>query len=74
MFEEVQIDPYDNKKVQYECYGGGSCNIRFNYEFTGNYEVCLCFDDYKRNEKYTFGYNPINETVIDEEKCEACRN
>ena len=74
MFEKIEINPYESKNVRYECYGGGSCNIRFHHEFSGDYEVCLCFDGYQRNEKYTFGYNPINEMVSEEEKCNACRN
>ena len=74
MFEEVNIDPYQSKNVKYECYGGGSCNIRFDYQFSGEDEVCLCFDGYQFNERYTFGYNPSNDGVRNEEKCTACRN
>ena len=74
MFQDVIVKPYQLKNLTYECQGGGSCNLRFEHKFSGDYDVCICSDSYQHNERYSFGYQPSNEAVNDDEKCNYCRN
>ena len=62
-------------QLTYECPSVGSCAINFVHNYNREqYDVCICFEDYKYNETYTFGYLPSNTDVNENEKCSSCRN
>ena len=75
MFDDIVVEPYGSKKLIYDCPSVGSCTITFVHNYnTELYDVCVCFEDYKYNETYTFGYSPSNPDVNENEKCSSCRN
>jgi hypothetical protein len=75
MFDDIVVEPYGSKKLTYECPNVGSCAINFVHNYNKElYDVCVCFEDYKYNETYTFGYSPSDPDVNENEKCSSCRN
>ena len=75
MFDDIVVEPYGSKKLTYECPHVGSCAINFVHNYNKEvYDVCVCFEDYKYNETYTFGYSPSDPDVNENEKCSSCRN
>ena len=75
MFDDIVVEPYGSKELTYECPSVGSCAINFVHNYNREqYDVCVCFEDYKYNETYTFGYSPSNPDVNENEKCSSCRN
>ena len=75
MFDDIVVEPYGSKELTYECPSVGSCAISFVHNYnTELYDVCVCFEGYKYNETYTFGYSPSDPDVNENEKCSSCRN
>ena len=75
MFNDIVVEPYSSTQLTYECPSVGSCAINFVHNYNREqYDVCICFEDYKYNETYTFGYLPSNTDVNENEKCSSCRN
>ena len=75
MFDDIVVEPYGSKELTYECPSLGSCAINFVHNYnTELYDVCVCFEGYKYNETYTFGYSPSNPDFNENEKCSSCRN